>query len=64
MNHKKVSIVKSLIRLFGTVESYRKSSLVLFLVYFFIAEILGIIEELVDKRFEVVEDEDEDEDED
>jgi hypothetical protein len=48
--HFVTSITKSLIRILGCAVAYITSSVEVFAIIFALAEILGIVEELVDER--------------
>lgn len=50
MNHKTVSLSKSALRIFGSLHAYKERSLLLFIIYFIASEILGVVEEVADKR--------------
>ena len=52
MNHFIVSIVKSIIRIVACIVAIMYTSLFLFALGFLVAEILGILEEVFDKRKE------------
>lgn len=55
MNHFKISLIKSLIRIFGSILGVifiSSFGTILFMISFGLAEVLGIFEEIFDKRKE------------